>query len=65
VVRIEQEQPLKVSPVAVDEFEVAFHPQGWSGPASISLEFDRDRAGVVTGFGLSLGSERGIVFERR
>jgi CubicO group peptidase (beta-lactamase class C family) len=65
VVRIEQEQPLKVSPVAVDEFEVAFHPQGWSGPASISLEFDRNRAGVVTGFGLSLGSERGIVFERR
>lgn len=65
VVRIEQEQPLEVSPVAVDEFAVAFHPQGWSGPASISLEFDRNRAGAVTGFGLSLGSERGIVFERR
>ena len=65
VLRIEQEQPLEVSPVADDEFEVAYHPQGWSEPGSISLEFDRNRAGTVTGFGLSLGSERGIVFERR
>jgi CubicO group peptidase (beta-lactamase class C family) len=65
VVRIEQEAPLEVVPVADDRFEVSFHPQGWSGPEQISLEFDRNRAGAVTGFGLSLGSERGIVFERR
>ena len=63
--RIEQEPALEVTPVADDEFEVAYHPQGWGEPATISLEFDRNRAGVVTGFGLSLDTERGIVFERR
>jgi CubicO group peptidase (beta-lactamase class C family) len=35
------------------------------GPRTISLDFDRNRAGVISGFGLSLNSERGIVFERR
>ncbi len=63
VVRIEQEPPLEVVPVADDRFEISFHPQGWSEPGTISLEFDRNRTGVVTGFGLSMGSERGIVFE--
>jgi CubicO group peptidase (beta-lactamase class C family) len=65
VVRIEQEPPLEVAVVADDRFEFRFHPQGWSGPQPVSLEFDRNRTGAVTGFGLSLGSERGIVFERR
>ena len=63
VVRIEQELPLAVAPVADDQFEFSFHPQGWSRPSTISLEFDRNRSGAVTGFGLSLGSEQGIVFE--
>ena len=65
VVHIEQEAPLDVAPVAADQFEIQFHPQGWSGPESIRLEFDRNRAGAVTGFGLSSGSETDIVFERR
>jgi len=63
VVQIEQGPPLNVAPVADDRFEVDFHPAGWSGGDTISLEFDRSRAGVVTGFGLSMGAERGIVFE--
>ncbi len=65
VVRIEQEPPLAVAPVGDDRFEISFHPPGWSEPETISLEFTRDRAGAVTGFELSAGSERGIVFERR
>jgi hypothetical protein len=67
VVRIEQEPPLEVVPVADDRFEIGFGDRGLyeSGPQSASLEFDRNRAGVITGFGLSSGSERGIVFERR
>ncbi len=65
VVRIEQEPPLQVTPVADDRFEIRFRDQGLSGPQPASLEFNRNRAGNVTGFGLSSGSERGIVFERR
>jgi len=33
-------------------------------PQTASLEFDRNRSGAVTGFGLSSGTERGIVFEK-
>jgi len=65
VVRIEQEPPIEVAAVADDRFEFSFHPRGWSEPQPVSLEFDRNRSGAVTGFGLSAGSERGIVFERR
>ena len=64
VVRIEQEPRLVVAPVADDQFEISFHPAGWSGPDTVSLEFDRNRTGIVTGFGLSMGREQGIVFER-
>ena len=65
VVRIEQEPLLEVVPVADDRFEIRFHPHGWSEPQTVSLEFDRNPTGAITGFGLSSGSERGIVFERR
>lgn len=65
MVRIEQEPPLNVAPVAVDQFEIRFHPQGWSEPQAVSLKFDRNRTGAITGFGLSSGSERGIVFDRQ
>ena len=64
VVRIEQDGPVEVAPVGDDLFEVAFQPCCWSEPATMSLEFDRNRVGTVTGFGLSMGDERGIVFER-
>ena len=53
----EQEQPLVIVPIADDRFEFRM---GWQ---MVVLDFDRNRAGVITGFGLSAGSERGIVFE--
>ena len=37
----------------------------WDVPGSPGLEFDRNRTGAITGFGLSSGSEQGIIFERR
>jgi hypothetical protein len=65
VVQIEQEPPLAVLPVGVDRFEFSFHPQGWSEPRSVSLEFNRDESGLVSGFSLSSGAERGILFAKR
>jgi CubicO group peptidase (beta-lactamase class C family) len=62
VVRIEQELPLAITPVAADQFEFKFHPQGWSGPETVSLAFDRDHDGAIIGFGLGAGSAQGIVF---
>jgi hypothetical protein len=64
VVQIEQDPSMDVVPFADDRFEVAFHPAGWSEADTISLEFDRNRVDSVTGFGLSMGAERGIVFEK-
>ena len=64
VVRIEQELPIEVAAVAEDRFEFSFQPKGWSDAQPVSLEFDRNRSGDITGFGLSAGSERGIAFER-
>ena len=64
VVQIEQEPPLELSPVAEDRFEFDFHPPGWPGPTRVVLAFQRDTAGVLTGFGLSSGSERDIRFAR-
>ncbi len=61
--RIEQEPRIKVALVADDRFEFGFQPAGWWGPELVILEFDRNRAGLVTGFDLSAGTERGIVFE--
>jgi len=65
VVRIEHELPIEVAAVAEDRFEFSFHPKGWSEARQVSLEFERNPSGVVTGFGLSAGSERGIAFVRR
>ena len=64
VVRIEQELPLQITPVADDQFAFTFHPRGGSGPEPVSLEFDRKRSGAITGFGLTLGTARDIVFEK-
>ncbi len=57
VVRIEQEQPLVIVPIADDRFEFSI---GWQ---TVVLDFDRNRAGIITGICLSAGSERGILFE--
>jgi CubicO group peptidase (beta-lactamase class C family) len=65
VVRIEQEPSLDVLPLSADRFEFLFQPRGWPSPQPVRLQFDRNRSGNVTGFGLSSGTERGIVFERR
>ncbi len=64
-VRIEQEQPIKVVPVAVDVLAFGFQPQEWSKPETVTLQFSRSDKGTVNGFALSAGSERGILFERR
>lgn len=64
-VRIEQELPLQVTPIATDKFEIRFHDQGWPGPETANLEFARHRSGAVTGFDLGSGTERGIVFEKQ
>ena len=65
VVRIEQEPPLQVAPVGDDKFVFKFHPHGWQESRPVTLAFDRNGGGAITGFRLSLGSERGIVFQRR
>ena len=64
VVRIEQEPSLQVTAVGDDRFEIRFYEQGWPGPSNASLDFARNRSGAVTGFGLSSGTERDIVFEK-
>ncbi|MYB20390.1 MAG: serine hydrolase [Holophagales bacterium] len=61
--RVEQQPALEVQPVAEDEFRVEFESRGWAASPA-RLEFQRDDAGAVTGFSLSSGSERGLVFEK-
>lgn len=64
VVRIEQELPRDVIPVADDQLEIRYYdPAYWESPWA-SLDFDRDRSGAISGFDLNSGSERGIVFEK-
>ena len=63
-VRVEQQPALQVQPVAEDEFRVEFESRGWAASPA-RLEFERDSAGGVTGFSLSSGSERGLVFEKQ
>ena len=64
VVRIEQELPLEVTPVADGRFKIRFYDQAYWEPPSASLEFYRDHDGVITGFSLSSGTERDIEFEK-
>ncbi len=63
-VRIEQQPALDVKPVAEDEFRVEFKSRGWAASPA-RLEFQRDEDGAITGFRLTSGSERGLVFERQ
>ena len=62
--RAEQQPALEVQPVAEDEFRVEFESRGWAASPA-RLEFQRDGAGAVTGFSLSSGSERGLMFEKQ
>ena len=64
VVRIEQQPALAVAAVAEDEFRVEFESRGWAASPA-RLEFERDASGGVTGFSLSSGSERGLVFDKQ
>jgi CubicO group peptidase (beta-lactamase class C family) len=64
MVRVEQQPALAVKPVAEDEFRVEFESRGWAASPA-RLEFQRDGAGAVTGFSLSSGSERGLMFEKQ
>ena len=64
VVRIEQEPPLSVTPLADDELAINSRGQGMSGSPRATLQLERNVEGRVTGFRLSSGSERGIVFAR-
>ena len=63
-VRIEQEPSLDVTPVTEDKFEVTFESRGWAASPA-RLEFKRNPSGAITGFSLSSGSERGLVFEKQ
>ena len=65
LLRIEQEPPMPVSFAGPDTCEFDFHPQGWSGPSRVRLEFSRDDGGDVAGFLLNAGTETGIVFEEQ
>ena len=64
VVRIEQEPALNVVPIGDNLFEFQFHPQGWSAPALVRVQFGRNGSGVVDGFSLSSGTERNILFTK-
>ncbi len=65
VVRIEQEPPMKVIPLAEDEFSYRAGERAYSDPISGQIEFDRDTDGTITGFRLSSWSERNIEFDRQ
>lgn len=62
VVRIEQQLPFVMRPVATDAFEFDFQPDGWGGPSTVRLDFSLDDSGKVDGFELAAGSERGVRF---
>jgi len=65
VVRIEQEPPVRVKPVATDKFGVLYYESDYSGRLMASVEFTRNGSGAITGFSLDSGSERGIMFETK
>jgi hypothetical protein len=65
LVRIGQDPPLAVVPAANDQFVIRFAEQAYSGVVTATLAFDRDASGTVSGFSLSSGTERGLVFEKQ
>lgn len=64
VLRIEQQPPVDMQPVADDSFEFELHPDGWGGPSTVRLDFKRNDDGAMRGFNLSAAAEQGIVFTR-
>jgi CubicO group peptidase (beta-lactamase class C family) len=64
ILRIEQEAPLDVVPVADDGFRFRFSDQAYSGVVAASLKFRRGAGGAIAGFDLGSGTEQGIVFEK-
>lgn len=62
---IEQEPSIVTNPVANDLLVFDFSPQGWWETYPARMKFDRDSAGAITGFKLSLGEVHGILFEKR
>jgi hypothetical protein len=65
VLRIEQEAPLDVVPIADDEFSFSFSEQAYSGVVAASLKFRRDAGDSIAGFDLGSGTEQGIVFDKQ
>ena len=65
-VRIEQEAPISLRAINVDQLEFWFAPKGWGGDGeTVTLNMRRDAAGEAIGFLLSAGNERHIKFKRR
>jgi CubicO group peptidase (beta-lactamase class C family) len=65
LVRIGQDPPLAVVPVADDRFLISFAEQAYSGVVTANLAFDRSASGIISGFSLSSGTEQGLVFEKQ
>lgn len=65
LVRVEQEAPIAVTPIADGRFKIDFRDAGGYGPWPATLEFRRDETGAVSGFELSSGSEIGLSFVLR
>jgi CubicO group peptidase (beta-lactamase class C family) len=64
-VRIEQDPPVEVTPLANGELQFQLGDQALAGLRPVTLRPVRDTAGRLTGLTLDSWSERGIVFERR
>ena len=64
-VRIEQEEPLGVRPIAEDRFEIGFRDQAYWDQPMATIDFRRDDSGEISGFDLSSGSERDLGFVKR
>jgi CubicO group peptidase (beta-lactamase class C family) len=64
-VRIEQEPPLAVRPLADDRFEIGFRDQAYWDQPMATMDFQRNDDGAISGFLLSSGSEKHIGFAKR
>jgi CubicO group peptidase (beta-lactamase class C family) len=65
VVRVEQEPPMELTPLANGGLRFHFGDEALGGGRSATLRAVRNSAGRVVGFTLDSWSELGLVFERR